>query len=87
MLDKYQFSQSFCNSVRLLAAQRQQETNELQTYKRTTMKKIFLILLLGLGFAQAKAQSTDMVQLILDIEKLTQLKGILTDMKTGYNHH
>jgi len=25
-----------------------------------------------------------MVQLILDIEKLTQLKGILSDMKTGY---
>jgi hypothetical protein len=49
------------------------------------MKKIFLILLLGLGFAQAKAQTTDLVQLILDIEKLTQLKGILTDMKTGYN--
>jgi len=43
------------------------------------------MLLLGLGFARAKAQSTDLVQLILDIEKLTQLKGILTDMKTGYN--
>jgi hypothetical protein len=49
------------------------------------MKKIILIFFLVLGFAQAKAQSTDMVQLILDIEKLTQLKGILTDMKTGYN--
>jgi hypothetical protein len=34
---------------------------------------------------QVKAQSDDMVQLILDIEKLTQLKGILTDMKTGYD--
>ncbi|MDB5159556.1 MAG: TerB family tellurite resistance protein, partial [Mucilaginibacter sp.] len=32
---------------------------------------------------QVRAQSDDMVQLILDIEKLTQLKGILTDMKTG----
>src|ERR1700754_1947302 len=30
------------------------------------------------------AQSSDMQQLILDIEKLTQLKGILSDMKTGY---
>ena len=48
------------------------------------MKKIVLILFLALGFAQAKAQSSDMVQLILDIEKLTQLKGILSDMKTGY---
>jgi hypothetical protein len=33
MLDKYQFTQSFAGSVRLLAAQRQQETNELQTLK------------------------------------------------------
>ena len=33
---------------------------------------------------QVKAQSEDLVQLILDIEKLTQLKGILTDMKAGY---
>ena len=33
MLDKCQFTQSFCNSVRLLAAQRQQGSNELQTLK------------------------------------------------------
>lgn len=32
----------------------------------------------------SKAQSADLTQLILDIEKLTQLKGILADMKTGY---
>ena len=31
MLDKYRFSQSFCNSVKLLAAQRQQGNNENQT--------------------------------------------------------
>jgi len=31
MLDKYRFSQSFCNSVKLLAAQRQQGTTETQT--------------------------------------------------------
>ena len=30
------------------------------------------------------AQVQEMQQLILDIEKLTQLKGILSDMKTGY---
>ncbi len=30
------------------------------------------------------AQAQEMQQLILDIEKLTQLKGILSDMKTGY---
>jgi len=49
------------------------------------MNKIVLILVLGLGLTvRSSAQSTDMVQLILDIEKLTQLKGMLTDMKTGY---
>jgi hypothetical protein len=33
MQDKYAFSQSFRNSLRLLAAQRQQTTNEIQTLK------------------------------------------------------
>ena len=33
MLDKYEFCQSFCNSVRLLQFQKQQETNDLQTLK------------------------------------------------------
>lgn len=32
----------------------------------------------------ASAQVQEMQQLLLDIEKLTQLKGILSDMKTGY---
>src|ERR1700712_3955881 len=31
-----------------------------------------------------RAQAQEMQQLILDIEKLTQMKAILTDMKTGY---
>jgi hypothetical protein len=49
------------------------------------MKKIkIMIALLLFSVAGAKAQSEDLTQLILDIEKLTQLKGILTDMKTGY---
>lgn len=33
MLDKYRFTRSFCNSVRLLAAQRQQGVNDTQTLK------------------------------------------------------
>jgi hypothetical protein len=33
---------------------------------------------------KSSAQAQEMQQLILDIEKLTQLKGILSDMKTGY---
>ena len=45
--------------------------------------KLFVCcLLLGTG---ARAQSSDLTQLVLDIEKLTQLKGILSDMKTGYD--
>lgn len=31
-----------------------------------------------------QAQSSEMQQLLLDIEKLTQMKAILSDMKTGY---
>ena len=42
---------------------------------------VVLLLFTAVG---AKAQSADLTQLILDIEKLTQLKGILSDMKTGY---
>ena len=47
-----------------------------------SLKITIVFLLLHLG---AFAQSSDLTQLILDIEKLTQLKGILTDMKTGYD--
>ena len=44
-----------------------------------------LVLFVCLGSAKhANAQAQEMQQLILDIEKLTQLKGILSDMKTGY---
>jgi len=50
------------------------------------MKRIkILVFLLLFGAAGAKAQSDDLTQLLLDIEKLTQLKSILTDMKTGYD--
>ncbi|MCR8560455.1 TerB family tellurite resistance protein [Mucilaginibacter sp. BJC16-A38] len=48
---------------------------------------VFLAGLAGLFFGsmgRASAQSSDMQQLILDIEKLTQFKAILSDMKTGY---
>jgi hypothetical protein len=49
------------------------------------MKRIKILLaFLLFSAAGAKAQSADLTQLILDIEKLTQLKGILSDMKTGY---
>ena len=49
------------------------------------MKTIKLLLFLLCFSSFANAQTADLTQLILDIEKLTQLKGILTDMKTGYD--
>ena len=42
------------------------------------------LLLLSATATPAKAQDQDLQQLILDIEKLTQFKAILSDMKTGY---
>ena len=50
--------------------------------------KFLMVAVLLLGSAvttQVRAQSADLTQLILDIEKLTQLKGILSDMKQGYD--
>ncbi|MXN91165.1 TerB family tellurite resistance protein [Flavobacterium sp. Sd200] len=53
------------------------------------MKKAVTILLLGLfGIAsvnKASAQSQEVQQLLLNIEKLTQFKQILSDMKKGYH--
>lgn len=51
------------------------------------MKKILiLILIISLEFVpnNAKAQSAEIQQLILNIEKLSQFKKILSDMKKGY---
>lgn len=52
--------------------------------------KAIKILLLGLiitacSFRFANAQSTEIQQLLLNVEKLTQLKSILSDMKQGYS--
>ena len=47
-------------------------------------KKPFLCLLLVGCLCKAPAQSFEVQQLLLDWEKLTQMKQILTDMKTGY---
>jgi hypothetical protein len=49
------------------------------------MRKIILIGLLSLGLQSAvMAQSQEIAQLLLNVEKLAQLKGILSDMKKGY---
>lgn len=49
------------------------------------MKKLILILLLFRGCLGASyAQSQEAQQLLLNVEKLSQLKNILSDMKRGY---
>jgi len=55
------------------------------------MRKQLKIMIVGClvltGFCKAApcfAQGQEMQQLLLDIEKLTQMKSILSDMKTGY---
>lgn len=54
------------------------------TINTEPVKKIILCLLLLGALYQAPAQSFELQQLILDVQKLTQMKQILTDMKTGY---
>src|SRR5258707_1034350 len=51
------------------------------------MKKITVILFLSLcaGTRPAAAQAFEIQQLLLDVQKLTQLKQLLSDMKTGYD--
>lgn len=51
-------------------------------FKHIAVIMVFFFCLVSTKVASAQVQ--EMQQLILDIEKLTQLKGILTDMKTGY---
>lgn len=43
-----------------------------------------LALCFGFAFHQARAQDQEVEQLILDVEKLSQFKQILSDMKTAY---
>jgi hypothetical protein len=45
---------------------------------------MFLFAAYGMTVQCARAQSQELQQLILDVEKLTQFKNILADMKTGY---
>jgi hypothetical protein len=54
------------------------------------LKAFLICLIMGLAAVaatatKAKAQGQDLQQLILDIEKLTQFKAILSDMQQGYS--
>lgn len=57
-----------------------QETNYI------VIKKIVIVFILVFGFAisKANAQDQEIEQLILDVQKLSQFKQILSDMKTAY---
>ena len=49
------------------------------------MKKAIILFLLTVGVhVKIFAQSKEVQQLLLDIEKLAQFKQILTDLKKGY---
>lgn len=54
--------------------------------KYTILKKAVVVFMLCFGFAlnTANAQDQEIEELILDVEKLTQFKRILSDMKTAY---
>jgi hypothetical protein len=50
------------------------------------MKKLIFILLLGLAMpARTKAQTQEVTQLILNLEKLRELRKILKELKKGYD--
>jgi hypothetical protein len=48
------------------------------------MKKFTVVLLCVIGSLQVKAQTEEIQQLLLNVEKLAQLKQILADMKQGF---
>jgi hypothetical protein len=48
------------------------------------LRCVLFISLFGFGTIPSKAQTFEVEQLILDYQKLTELKNILSEMKTGY---
>jgi hypothetical protein len=48
------------------------------------MKCLLFVVFFGFGINVSKAQTFEIEQLILDWQKLTELKNILSEMKTGY---
>src|SRR3954466_15940675 len=48
------------------------------------MKKVLLVVVIGLLAMRVSGQTEEVQQLLLDVEKLAQLKQILKDMYKGY---
>ncbi|RZJ83968.1 MAG: TerB family tellurite resistance protein [Chryseobacterium sp.] len=48
------------------------------------MPFVIMLLIVTAGLTGVKAQSTEVQQLLLNVEKLSQMKNILQDMKKGY---
>jgi hypothetical protein len=55
----------------------------MERIKTLSRRGAILLFMLFTNF-KLKAQTQDLQQLMLDMEKLTQLKGILSEMKAGY---
>jgi len=56
----------------------------METYKLKFLRYGILLLFMAISILPSKAQSTEVQQLLLNVEKLSQLKNILSDMKKGY---
>lgn len=92
MQDKYQFVKAFADGVKILSVQRLKDKNDVftirdsMTSQMNKMKKMIAIFLLlhSMSIARLSAQTEEVQQLLLNVEKLAQLKQILADLKKGY---
>lgn len=56
----------------------------METSKLKFLRYGVLFLFMAISILPSKAQSTEVQQLLLNVEKLSRLKNILSDMKKGY---
>lgn len=54
-------------------------------YIKTAMKKFLIAVALAAGPFSARAQTAEVTQLVLNIQKLNQLREILAELKAGYD--
>lgn len=53
--------------------------------RRFWLRFSLIVFCFGVGFGEVQGQSQEVKQLMLNVEKLSQLKNILQDMKRGYS--